>query len=224
MKKTNRYYVPTFAELLDRMSICILKKIWIPENAVEYQNEIDLIKSDINAIMEDKDGMQLFNADMIEASMIVMLSNRVIWENESKARQGGTEQDKLLKFTHSINGVRNTAKNIISYNFGDRTDLKIDCLASDIPNEFGNWKNVFYTEDITVMDDEYDEDTDKSNEIYDEIPIDDIINELENKIVFNNIPKSDDTIYYTSTTHPILKFDVDKNIKYTRNSKTDNND
>jgi len=73
-----------------------------------------------------------------------MLSNRVIWENESKARQGGNEQDKYLKFTHSINGVRNTAKNIISNEMGDRKDLKIDCLAAELPAEFGNW-NIFKT-------------------------------------------------------------------------------
>lgn len=134
-----RKYLPTFAELVDRLSICMLKKIWIPENSSEYQKEIDLIKQDINMIMEEKDGMQLFNADMIEMAMTIILANRVIWENESKARAGGDEQDKLLKFTHTINGIRNTAKNIISNSFGDRKDLKIDCLAANIPKEFGNW-------------------------------------------------------------------------------------
>lgn len=143
MKKQKRYYVPTISELIDRLSICTLKKIWIPENADEYQKEIDLIKLDINSIMEKTDEIQTFNANMIEASMIIMLSNRVIWENESKARQGGNEQDKLLKFTHSINGIRNTAKNIISNGFFERKDLKIDCLAANIPKELGNWNNVF---------------------------------------------------------------------------------
>jgi len=37
----NRRYVPTFAELIDRLSICILKKIYISDNAAEYQKEID---------------------------------------------------------------------------------------------------------------------------------------------------------------------------------------
>jgi hypothetical protein len=70
----------------------------------------------------------------------LMLANRVIWENESKARDGGDEQDQLLKFTHSINGVRNTAKNVISEAVGERVDHKIDCLAANLPKEFGNWK------------------------------------------------------------------------------------
>ena len=71
--------------------------------------------------------------------MVIMLTNRYIWENESKARSGGSEQDKLLKLTHSINGVRNNAKNSISNELGDRVDLKVDSLAADLVKEFGNW-------------------------------------------------------------------------------------
>lgn len=140
----DRQYHLTFAELLDRLSICILKKIWIPENATEYQKEIDLIKHDLDLIIlgsapNENSPHLTFNSNMIEATMVVMLSNRVIWENESKARQGGSEQDHLLKFTHSVNGVRNAAKNIISNEIGERKDLKVDCLAANIPKEFGNW-------------------------------------------------------------------------------------
>ncbi len=65
-----RKYLPTFADLINRLSICILKKIWISDNAEEYQKEIDLIKLDIDMIMESIDGMQVFDADMIEASII----------------------------------------------------------------------------------------------------------------------------------------------------------
>jgi len=38
----------------------------------------------------------------------------------------------LLKFTHSVNGVRNAAKNVISNEIGERVDLKLDCLAAEI--------------------------------------------------------------------------------------------
>lgn len=60
--------------------------------------------------------MVLTYAKMIRAILIIMLTNRYIWENESKARLGGSEQDKLLKLTHSINGIRNTAKNVLLLN------------------------------------------------------------------------------------------------------------
>ena len=141
---SERKYLPTFAELVDRLSIVILKSIFIAENKAAYEAEQELIVSDLDLILQQKSGSNagLVTGKMIRAMMIVMLTNRYIWENESKARAGGSEQDKLLKLTHSINGVRNTAKNVISNEMGERVDLKIDALAAELTKEFGNW-NVF---------------------------------------------------------------------------------
>ena len=50
----NRKYLPTFAELIDRMTICQLKSIFIPENKQAYDKEIDDIKHDINAIIKEE--------------------------------------------------------------------------------------------------------------------------------------------------------------------------
>ena len=139
---SNRKYLPTFAELIDRLSIVQLKAIFIPENKDAYEKEMELIMHDIDLILNQHEtsNKSTVSAKMIRSIMIVMLTNRYIWENESKARQGGSEQDKLLKLTHSINGIRNTAKNVISNEMGDRVDLKIDCLAEDLIKEFGNWE------------------------------------------------------------------------------------
>jgi hypothetical protein len=139
MEAQTRYYVPTFAELIDRLSIVILKSIFASENSAAYEEEQKLIMADINMLLTTTPSV---SADMIRAILIVMLTNRYIWENESKARAGGSEQDKLLKLTHSINGVRNTAKNVISRERGERVDLKIDALAAGLIQEFGNW-NIF---------------------------------------------------------------------------------
>jgi uncharacterized protein with gpF-like domain len=148
-----RKYLPTFAELIDRLSIVILKSIFIPENKEAYEHEQELIMHDIDELLQEKQTQvwlelgdenhnPIINAKTIRAIMIVQLTNRYIWENESKARQGGSEQDKLLKLTHSINGVRNTAKNVIANEMGERVDLKIDALAAELTKEFGNW-NIF---------------------------------------------------------------------------------
>lgn len=132
-----RRYLPTFAELTDRLSIVQLKSIFIPENSGAYNKEMSDIMHDLDIIIKQK--KIRLSGKMIRAIMMIMLTNRYIWENESKARAGGSEQDRLLKLTHSINGVRNTSKNIISKELGERVDLKIDCLASDLVKEFGNW-------------------------------------------------------------------------------------
>ena len=134
----DRKYLPTFAELIDRLAIVQLKIIFIPENSDAYKKEMDDIIYDLNNIIREKN--IIITGDMIINIMRVMLTNRYIWENETKARAGGSEQDKLLKLTHSINGIRNTAKNIISNEIGERVDLKVDCLASDLIEDFGNWQ------------------------------------------------------------------------------------
>lgn len=135
--KPERQYLPTLADLIDRLSIVTLKEIYIPENRDAYRAEREMIKHDIDLLLKQE--RQYNPAEFIRACMICMLANRVIWESESKARAGGSEQDHLLKFSHSVNGVRATAKNVIAKTFGERVDLKVDALAADLDPAFGNW-------------------------------------------------------------------------------------
>jgi len=135
---SGRRYLPTLSDLIDRLTIVQLKAIFIPDHREEYLAERSLIEHDIDLILSERD--RRMTAADIHAIIIIMLSNRFIWENESKARAGGAEQDKLLKLTHSINGVRAAAKNALARMDGGRKDYKIDALAADLPPEFGNWR------------------------------------------------------------------------------------
>lgn len=143
VQKTVNYRYPyPFADLIDRMVISQLKSIFNLQYSLEYRQEIEDIKHDLNINIEDKD-IQI-SAKMIHAIIVNTLSNFYIWMNEDRARKGGKEQDKLLKLTHTINGVRNTSKNIISHIVGQRKDLKIDCLASEFLSKesvkkYGAW-------------------------------------------------------------------------------------
>lgn len=133
-----RKYLPTLSDLVDRLTIVQLKAIFIPERKAEYLAERYDIEHDIDLILAGLE--RKIGAAEIHAIIVIMLANRFIWESESKARAGGQEQDHLLKMTHSINGVRATAKNRLSELVGGRKDYKIDTLAADLPPEFGNWK------------------------------------------------------------------------------------
>ena len=135
-----RKYLPTLAELIDRLSIVQLKMIFIGDNREFYEKERADIEHDLTMTMDR--WQKVFSGLDIRAILILMLTNRYIWENESKARAGGPEQDKLLKLTHSVNGIRSQAKNIIARSMGERVDLKTDCFAAELEKEFGNW-NVF---------------------------------------------------------------------------------
>ena len=133
-----RKYLPTLSELVDRLSIVQLKAIFINEHRDAYKEEIALIEHDIDLLLAKRPDYRLSAKD-VRAILAIMLTNRFIWENESKARAGGSEQDHLLKLTHSVNGQRNTAKNILSKSFGERMDMKIDALAAELPSDLGHW-------------------------------------------------------------------------------------
>lgn len=142
-----RKYLPTFAELVDRLSIVQLKAIYIPEHKAEYDAEIEDILHDIGLLTNG-----VVRPEAIRAIVVLGIVNRVIWENESKAREGSSEQNDLLRFTHSLNGIRNQAKNLLSKE-SERKDYKVDCLAADLPKEFGNW-NIWANKPRLWLEDE----------------------------------------------------------------------
>jgi hypothetical protein len=137
-KKNERRYLPSLSDLVDRLTIVQLKAINIPQRRKEYLQERADIEHDIDLILK---GKKVTAAD-IHAIVVIMLTNHYIWINESRARAGGNDQDHLLKLTHSINGVRNTAKNQLSRLDGGRKDFKTDCFAAELVAQFGDW-NIF---------------------------------------------------------------------------------
>lgn len=137
-----RRYLPSLADLIDRLCICLMKMIFIEGRRNEYAAEIEDIVHDIDLIL-DQDEHRIRGLE-IKAITMLMLSNRFIWENESKTRNGDSTEDpaiqlQRLRATHSINGVRALAKNELAGETG-RKDYKIDCFASDLPKDFGNWQ------------------------------------------------------------------------------------
>ena len=124
-----RKYLPTIAELIDRLSIVQLKEVFISEHKKEYAKEIQDIVHDLN--LEGLDG------NLIRAIIVLSQMNLHIWHNESQARKG-INAGENLQLTHGLNGIRNTAKNIIqdSLQEGGRKDYKVDCIAA----EFKDWE------------------------------------------------------------------------------------
>ena len=126
-----RKYLPTLAELIDRLSIAQLKEVFLSEHKEEYASEIKDILHDINLLVEDSK----VSAETIRAIVVLAQMNLHIWHNEAEARKGNNAGENLL-LTHGLNGIRNTAKNKIQEIVGGRKDHKIDCLAA----EFKDWE------------------------------------------------------------------------------------
>jgi|TARA_R110000744_G_scaffold159282_1_gene275391 hypothetical protein len=127
-----RKYLPTLAELIDRLAIIQLKEVFITEHKDEYAQEISEITHDIEEILNE-DNIRLTGKD-VRAIVVLSQMNLHIWQNETKYRAG--TGDGNLGLTHGLNGIRNTAKNMIQ-EYGDgRKDYKIDCIAA----EFKDWE------------------------------------------------------------------------------------
>lgn len=130
---SNRKYLPTLSELIDRLSIVQLKEVFITEHKEEYAKEISDILHDIDLTIKEKD--VILDSKTIRAIVVLSQMNLHIWHNESNYRKG-IEDGNNLELTHGLNGIRNTAKNIIQELDGGRKDYKIDCLAA----EFKDWE------------------------------------------------------------------------------------
>jgi len=129
---TERKYLPTLSELVDRLSIAQLKEVFISEHKDEYAQEISDICHDIQLILNKSEDV---TADTIRAIVVLSQMNLHIWHNESNYRKG-IKDGNNLELTHGLNGIRNTAKNKIQEVVGGRKDYKIDCLAA----EFEDWE------------------------------------------------------------------------------------
>ena len=127
-----RKYLPTLAELVDRLSIVQLKEVFIPEHKNEYAREISDIMHDIDLTLSEKNVK--VDAKSIRAMVVLAQMNLHIWHNESNYRKG-IKDGNDLELTHGLNGIRNVAKNKIQELAGGRKDYKIDCLAA----EFKDW-------------------------------------------------------------------------------------
>lgn len=136
---TDRKYLPTLSELVDRLSIVQLKEVFIPEHKAEYAQEIQDIIHDIQLALDEQNGV--VTAETIRAIIVLAQMNLHIWHNESNVRKG-IKDGNSLELTHGLNGIRNVAKNRIQEVAGGRKDYKIDCLAADMQVWEVSWNNI----------------------------------------------------------------------------------
>ena len=122
-EKKQRKYMPTLAELLDRLAITQQKEIYITEHREEYTKEIQDILYDIQLILDEE--KPVLTAEVLRAVIILTQMNTWIWNNESNFRKGIKEGNNL-ELTHGLNSIRNNAKNKIQEVLGGRKDYKLD--------------------------------------------------------------------------------------------------
>jgi|TARA_R110000824_G_scaffold273360_2_gene461839 hypothetical protein len=129
---SDRKWLPTLGELVDRLSIHQLKEVFISENKENYAKEIKDLVHDIDMII--KEHKDKIDGDFIRALIVLSQMNAHIWYNETKVRKG--DKDGNLHLTHGLNGIRQAASNKIMEVVGGRKDYKVDCIAAD----FKDWE------------------------------------------------------------------------------------
>ena len=140
--KITRKYLPTIAQLIDRLSIVTLKSIKIAENKNGYEKEAQEIMADLELELKKINPKEFDWGQFIRAIIVNNFSNETIWQNESFVRKGEQKMSpediaKYLTFTHSMNRVRNQSMNVISNVIGERKDLKLDYMDAEITKRMG---------------------------------------------------------------------------------------
>jgi len=135
---TQRKYLPTLSELVDRLSIVQLKEVFISEHKKEYAKEISDILYDIDLLLDESNAK--IDAKTLRAIVVLSQMNLHIWHNESNYRKG-IKDGNNLELTHGLNGIRNRSKNKIQEIVGGRKDYKTDCLAADFKDWEISWKD-----------------------------------------------------------------------------------
>lgn len=134
---------PSISFLIDLLSIVTLKSIKLgcnnPEKKEAYEKEAKQIMNSLQRLFELElgKGIGVSWGRLIRAVQVNMLSNELIWSNETKARLGGEEQNHLLPLTHTLNGMRMRSGNAIINQLGGRKDLNLDRVNEELCKKFG---------------------------------------------------------------------------------------
>lgn len=127
MKETEinkkREYLPTLADLIDILTINQIKEIKFHDKKLVYAEVIKKICNDIDLIINEKNVK--LNSKLIRIIILIAQLNLYIWENKDRMQEADSENySKLLKFAHQLNGIRNTMKNKVSEEIGDKDPSK----------------------------------------------------------------------------------------------------
>jgi len=109
---TSRQFLPTFAELLDRMTVTQIKLSLIEIGKEDFKDELRKISHDLNNIIEAK--RISLDSDLILTFINLAQLNLHIWNNKDKMQENLDNQEtylQLLKISHQLNGFRNQLKN-----------------------------------------------------------------------------------------------------------------
>lgn len=122
-------YSLSFAELLDRAQIVLMKISHSTEPSEAFEKELNDILHDIQLHIDNKP----LDAQQVKGLIVLTQVNSFIWQNESFVRdaddKGGVPDEELfakLKLSHKANSLRASAKKHIQNHRSERVDEKLN--------------------------------------------------------------------------------------------------
>ena len=106
-----KFHLP-LAELLDRLTITLIKQVKIKGKNSSFKKETEILLHDIDILLGH--GNVVLDAQLIKALIILSQINLHIWVNKDEMQKNlnkETEYLQLLKLAHQLNGIRNSMKN-----------------------------------------------------------------------------------------------------------------
>jgi len=116
--QNERYFLPSFAELIDRLTVDQIKEVLLKNRAQEMSKEIQAICQDIDVMINQK--QIVLSSRFIRIVVILAQMNVHIWNNKDKMKLDQEKYDEHLKLAHQLNGLRNQMKNLLLEESGER--------------------------------------------------------------------------------------------------------
>jgi len=111
MERTpKRLQHPSFADLLDQLTIDQIKEVLKPEHSDSYVEEMGKIAHDLNILIEEK--QIRLSARLVRTIIVLAQINLHIWHTKDIMTKDPNRFEECTKLAHQLNGIRNQVKNI----------------------------------------------------------------------------------------------------------------
>lgn len=105
----NRKCTPSFADLIDNLTVQQIKEVFRPKYIDQYEKEISDLKHDIDIDIEEEDIS--FCAKVVRLVIVLSQINLIIWHEKEKMKSDSDNYYDHLKLSHRLNGLRNQIRN-----------------------------------------------------------------------------------------------------------------
>jgi hypothetical protein len=111
MTSEQRICLPTLAELIDELTINMVKQVKLPEDMDSYTRRMNALLHDIDMVIKEND--VALSAQTIRAIIVLAQTNLHIWNDKAEMQEDESRFFDLMKKAHQLNGFRNQSRNYL---------------------------------------------------------------------------------------------------------------